>query len=96
MKPKFQLGRLLSTPAALKGIQDAGQEPGFFLEKHAAGEWGDVCADDGQANDEALVNGSRILSVHKTLKGVRIWIITEAADDDGRRAATTAMLPLEY
>ena len=96
MKPKFQLGRLLSTPAALKAIQDAGQEPAFFLEKHAAGEWGDVCADDGQANDQALVDGSRILSAYKTLKGVRIWIITEAVGDDGKRAATTFLEPSEY
>jgi hypothetical protein len=30
------------------------------------------------------------------LKGVRIWIITEATDDGGRRAATTILLPTDY
>ena len=27
--------------------------------------------------------------------GAKIWIITEAADDQGKRAATTALLPSE-
>lgn len=27
---------------------------------------------------------------------VKIWIITEAADEGGERAATTALLPEEY
>jgi hypothetical protein len=36
-QPTFPLGRLLFTPTALKAIQDAGQEPAFFLEKQAAG-----------------------------------------------------------
>ena len=34
-------------------------------------------------NDQSLVDGSRILSAYKTLKGERLWIITEAADDRG-------------
>jgi hypothetical protein len=55
-----------------------------------------VCDDDKRANDEALVNGGRLLSAYRTLKNVRIWLITEAADDQGNRAATTALLPEEY
>ncbi len=30
------------------------------------------------------MDGSRILSAYKTLKGERLWIITEAADDEGK------------
>ena len=52
--------------------------------------------EDKRANDQALVDGSRLLSAYRTLKGERIWIITEAADDQGQRAATTAILPSEY
>ncbi len=96
VQPKFSLGQILATPAALKAIEDAGQTPAFFLEKHVQGDWGEVCADDRRANDEALVDGSRILSAYRTLKNVRIWLITEAADDAGNRAATTAILPEEY
>jgi hypothetical protein len=43
-----------------------------------------------------LVDGSRLLSAYKTLKGERLWIITEAADDQGRRACTTCLLPEDY
>jgi hypothetical protein len=43
-----------------------------------------------------LVSGERLLSAYKTLKGVRMWIITEATDDDGIRNCTTTLLPEEY
>jgi hypothetical protein len=95
-KPKFQLGRLLATPGALKALEESGQSPGFFLEKHVSGDWGEVNAEDKLANDQALVDGSRLLSAYRTLKGVKIWVITEATDDQGRRAATTTILPSEY
>jgi hypothetical protein len=96
MKPKFPLGQLLATPGALEAMKESGQSAAFFLDKHAAGDWGQVNEDDKRANDEALVEGSRILSAYRTLKGERLWIITEAADDEGRRASTTILKPSEY
>jgi hypothetical protein len=93
---KFPLGQVVATPAALEAISDAGQTPDFFLDQHVQGNWGEVCGEDKQANDEALVNGERLLSAYRTLKNERIWIITEATDDDGKRAATTILLPSEY
>jgi len=93
---KFQLGQVVATPAALKAIEDAGQDPGFFLDKHAAGDWGEVDAGDKRANEDALVSGDRLLSAYLTLKNVRLWIITEAEDDQGNRAATTLLLPEQY
>ena len=95
-KPKFSLGQLLSTPAALKAIEDAGQTLGFFLDRHVQGDWGEVDDEDKLANDQALVDGGRLLSAYRTLKNCRIWLITEAKDDQGERAATTAILPSEY
>jgi hypothetical protein len=93
---KFQLGEIVATPAALKAIEEAGQTPAFFFAKHAAADWGDVCKGDAALNDQALVNGERLLSAYRTLKNERIWIITEAVGDDGKRAATTILLPDEY
>ena len=55
-----------------------------------------VAAQDAKANDEALGNGARILSAYDTQDGTRLWIITEAEDDCGQRAATTILLPQEY
>ena len=96
VKPKFSLGQTLATPGALKALEESGQSPAFFSEKHVQGDWGTVDDDDKRANDQALVDGSRILSAYRTLKGERIWIITEAADDQGRRAASTILRPDEY
>jgi hypothetical protein len=94
--PRFSLGQVLATPGALQALEESGQAPACFLDRHARGDWGDVDQRDWQLNDQALQDGSRILSAYKTPKGTKIWIITEAADDDGKRAATTLLLPEEY
>jgi hypothetical protein len=87
---------MLATPGALEVIQRAGQEPLYFLERHARGDWGEVDAEDWKLNDESVRDGTRILSAYRTLQGEKLWIITEAADDNGNRAATTVLLPDEY
>ncbi len=93
---KFQLGQIVATPAALEAIEASGQDPSFFLDRQIQGDWGWVDDHDKLANDQALVDGGRLLSAYRTLKGVKLWIITEAADDDGHHAATTILLPYEY
>ena len=95
-RQKFSLGQIVATPDALKAIEDAGQTPDFFLDRHVQGDWGEVGTGDGRANDQALVDGGRILSVYRTLKNVRIWIITEGVGDDDQREATTILLPEQY
>ena len=92
---KFPLGQLAATPSALEALEVSGQTPDFFLARHAAADWGDVDEEDWGLNDQALVDGSRILSAYHTLKGKKLWIITEAGDG-GHRAATTILLPSEY
>ncbi len=93
---KFPLGRLAATPGALEAMEASGQTAEFFLARHASGDYGEVNEEDQQLNDEALIHGDRILSAYRTLKGVKLWVITEAADDNGHRAATTILLPDEY
>lgn len=96
-KPLFQMGRLLSTPAALEALERAGQSVWEFFSLHSKGQWGDeLCQEDKDLNDAALVDGSRLLSAYRTRLGVKLWIITEAADDEGHREATTILLPDEY
>lgn len=93
---KFSLGQVMATPAALEALAESGQTPAFFIDKHAAGDWGIVSKEDSQLNLAALQDGSRLLSAYKTLRGVKIWVITEATDDNGHRAATTILLPEDY
>ena len=95
-KPKFELGEIVATPGALEALQESGQTPAFFLWQHNRGIWGEVCPSDAQLNDQALVDGSRLLSAYRTLKGTRLWIITEAADDQGHRLCSTILRPEEY
>ncbi len=95
-RQKFSLGQVVATPDALRAIEDSGQTPEFFLDRHVQGDWGEVDAFDSRANDEALTSGDRILSAYRTLKNVKIWIITEGVGDDDEREATTILRPDQY
>ena len=90
-RPKFNLGKLVATPGAIEALADAKQSPMEFVARHIKGDWGDVCDEDRQANEDALRHGERLLSVYRTSKGVKIWIITEAD-----RSSTCVLLPEEY
>jgi len=96
VRPLFRLGQTVATPAALEAIQQAGQSPAEFLDRHVRGDWGNLSAEDRALNDEAVQDGSRILSAYGTRAGEKIWVITEATDDRGHRSATTILLPDEY
>jgi hypothetical protein len=95
-QPKFSLGQIFATPGALEALEKANQSAIEFVQRHLRGDWGDVCQEDRRANDQALLDGSRILSAYRTSLGEKLWVITEAADDSGDRAATTILLPSEY
>jgi hypothetical protein len=90
-RPKFNLGKLVATPGALEALVEAAQSPMDFLNRHVRGDWGDVCGEDHQANEDALRYGARLLSVYRTAKGTKIWVITEAD-----RSSTCVLLPEEY
>lgn len=87
----YPLGELVATRGALAALEAAGQPPAEFLRRHASGDWGEVCPEDWQANDEALESGERLLSAYRTSLGERLWIITE-----WDRSVTTLLLPDEY
>lgn len=95
-KPDFPIGKLLATPGAMEALQEADVDIIDLVERHICKDWGDLSDEDKRLNDEALHDGSRILSAYILPTEVKIWIITKAADDKGERAATTASLPKEY
>ena len=95
-KPLFRLGQVVATPNVIMALRQSGEMPAKFLNRHAAGDWGDICDDDKRLNEEALHDGSRIMSVYSTSNGTKIWIITDAADDTGSREVTTFLLPEDY
>lgn len=95
-QPLFPLGQVVATPGALEVLTQAGQSPAEFLTRHSKGDWGELSEEDRRLNDESVRDGSRILSAYRTKSDVRIWIITEASDDHGRRESTSLLLPEEY
>jgi hypothetical protein len=93
--PLFRLGQTVATPAAIEAMRRAGQVPWEFLSRHVSGDYGIVNAEDKALNDAAVKDGSRLLSAYLLNTGVKVWVITEAEDDQGQRAATTILLPDE-
>ncbi len=90
-KPLFSLGQIVATPGALEALEQAGQTPMEFLVRHVRGDWGDVCEEDAEANEQSLKDGSRILSSYRTKLGEKLWIITEAD-----RSSSCLLTPNEY
>ncbi len=88
MSPRFPIGKTYATPGALALEVDLLN----YLRRHHCGDWGDeLCAEDKQANEDALVHGTRLLSCYRTTGGDRLYIITE-----WDRSITTIMLPEDY
>ena len=90
------LGQIVATPGALDALAATNTAPAALLRHHASGDWGDLDPEDRAANTQALRDGSRLLSAYHLAADVTLWIITEAADEDGHRSATTLLLPQEY
>lgn len=88
---KFSLGQIVATPGALEALAQSGQSASVFLNRHATGDWGEVCPEDAGLNDDALVNGDRLLSAYRTNRSEKLWVITESD-----RSVTTLLLPSEY
>ena len=63
---------------------------------HARGDWGAIDEEDQGRNDQALVTGDLLLSVYPIAVGVTVWVITDTADANGERSATTILLPNDY
>ena len=84
------LGQLVATPHALALLQKAKLSTFAVFARHEQGDWGDVDIEDTMANEQALIDGGRLMSVYKLEIGT-VWVITEAD-----RSATTLLLPEEY
>jgi hypothetical protein len=89
--PLFNPGRIVATPGAMDALNDSPMQAAALLDRHMAGDWGDVCDEDSRANTDALRYGNRLVSVYATQSGARLWIITESD-----RSVTTLLLPDEY
>lgn len=87
----FPLGQIMLTPGAIDALNEAGQMPHEFIERHAKLEQGELSEDDYKENLFSADKHLRIFSAYQTARNAKLWIITEAD-----RSATTILLPSEY
>lgn len=103
---RFDIGRLIHAPEFGRWLHEGMQEQGagseifrdrngwtaHCLARHWAGDWGELDAEDKQANEDALKHGTRLLSAYThEPTGEKVWLITEAD-----RKSTTFLFPSEY
>ena len=92
--PLFPLGNVVITTNALNTLTEANPEASYemvkILGRHQYGDWGIVDNEDKSSNDDAVKNGSRILSAYE-IEGIKVWVITEYD-----RSITTILLPEDY
>jgi hypothetical protein len=86
----FQMGRLVGTPGAIAFCDEHSINIIDLVRRHLRGDWGDLDAWDKSANDKAINEGNRIMSMYQFPSG-KLWIITEAD-----RSSTCVLLPSEY
>ena len=93
---KFEQGRVVATA----GVDARMKDDLFFmlfclesLTRHQSCDWGDLCDEDKQLNENAMKYGDRLFSAYNFNGNPedKIWIITE-----WDRSATTVLFPDEY
>lgn len=89
--PRFKLGWIFATPAALEALAQARVSIIDLLIRHVRGDWGDLPESDRQQNELSVEAGLRLLSNYVLPTGQAVWVITE-----WDRSATTFLLPGDY
>lgn len=109
-QPKFELGLVASTPGASALLEELNFSASTLINRHAACDFGDLCPEDKETNEEAMKSGARIFSVYRLVDQAvideaspdlrrtfpTIWVITDAESESGHREYTTLLLPDEY
>lgn len=90
---KFETGRLVMTQGIAMDCsenEEFSKEIFTCLERYCNCDWGEMCEEDIEANNEALINGERLLGAYETSMG-GIYIITEHD-----HSCTTLLYKYEY
>lgn len=96
IESKFPLGQIVATAGVANLMEENPDFKAFCFDRllrHIDGDWGDLCEEDKETNEEAVTAGERIFSSYENPdnKSKKIWIITEAD-----RSVTTILFPSEY
>ena len=85
----FSLGDRVITPNALESLN--ADDIAACVNRHANGDWGELCDHDQTENNRALCEGGRLFSLFHDRKGTKFYVITECD-----RSVTTVLLPEDY
>ncbi len=92
---RHSLGRIVAT-AAVAATNPHAVITGL-LERHAAGDWGDLDPDEKATNDAAHRQADgRLFSSYDTNEHGRIWVITEELRAAAGGPTTTVLFPDDY
>ncbi len=83
--PSFSLGETVITPNALSQVYPT--DICHALQRHARGDWGEVCPQTRAENELSLQHGGCLRSAFRDQNGIEFWVIT---DED--RSATSVYL----
>jgi hypothetical protein len=86
---KFRLGHIVITPEAQSHLTP--DDVLLGIQRHQAGDWGDLDKEDKGANDRALANRTRVSSAYHAVNGIKFWLVTEP-----NRTTTTVSLSAVY
>ena len=90
---KFKLDEIVATSGVSELVSAGRVSLVSLVLRHMNCDWGDLCADDKQLNDQALKSGyeGRLFSSYQIDDQLKVWVITE-----WDRSVTTLLLPSEY
>jgi hypothetical protein len=88
-QPLFSLGQTVITANAQSTLHP--EDVLKAIQRHARGDWGDLCDEDRAENARSLVRSGRLFSVYHDRNRVKMYVITE-----WDRSVTTVLLPEDY
>lgn len=95
-KWKIDCSNFVITSGLSNIFEEHGIDGQKFLHRHMCGDWGDLCEEDVEANNQSFEWKGRLMSVWTARKEnheeiCKFWIIT-----DSGWQVTTLLLPSEY
>lgn len=89
----FELGEIVATANVMAALEARGLTALLqtAVNRHVLGDWGDLCEEDRQSNEEAVKADGRLMSVYRVDDALTLWVVTE-----WDRSYTTILLPEDY
>lgn len=75
---KFELGEIVVTPTAAQAIELLGSSLTELLERHQAGDWGNVSDQVRTVNDRGVAERFSLQSMYELPTGERLVVVTTA------------------